>query len=151
MERKWDQAIIRSLQNSSDTSHSNFSKHFTVQQLKFTRSQADPCLYARGSEQDRLWILVYVDDIAEFSINRGTIAKFELELYQQLVGGLLYIAICTRPDISDAIRNVATHTKEPTIKHFTATRTEQRHPSLHRLNLGRRQNNQEVNHWVHLH
>jgi hypothetical protein len=46
----------------------------------------------------------------------------EKYLYQQLVGSLLYIAICTRPDIADAVRNVATQTSEPTTKHLTAAK-----------------------------
>jgi hypothetical protein len=43
-------------------------------------------------------------------------------LFQQIVGGLLYLSICTRPDIANSVRAVATHSAEPTQKHLTAAK-----------------------------
>ena len=43
-------------------------------------------------------------------------------LLQQLLGALLYLALCTRPDIASAVRAVATHVSEPTHRHLTAAK-----------------------------
>ena len=43
-------------------------------------------------------------------------------LLQQLLGALLYLALCTRPDIASAVRAVATHVSEPTKRHLNAAK-----------------------------
>ena len=43
-------------------------------------------------------------------------------IYQKIVGGLLYLAICTRPDIASAVRQVGRFASEPTIRHLTAAK-----------------------------
>jgi hypothetical protein len=58
-----------------------------------------------------------VEDENEQKLNEN-----ERYLYQQLVGALMYVAVCTRPDIADAVRMVATRTSEPTMKHLTAAK-----------------------------
>jgi len=46
----------------------------------------------------------------------------EMFLFQQLTGALLYLTLCTRPDIASAVRAVATHSAEPTTRHLTAAK-----------------------------
>ena len=168
--------------------------------MGFTRSAADPCLYFRGTGQDLLWIAVFVDDILQISPSETTIKSFRQQLaqhyqvgddtpdwllgirirhdrkrgvttlsqqqyiddllrklgmtdlkaapipdlttehlevpdpadmalnsdekflFQQLTGALLYLALCTRPDIASAVRAVATHSAEPTMRHLNAAK-----------------------------
>ena len=40
----------------------------------------------------------------------------------QLTGALLYLALCTRPDIASSVRAVATHAAEPTNRHLNAAK-----------------------------
>ena len=43
-------------------------------------------------------------------------------LYQSAVGGLLYLSLATRPDITFAVSNVAKYCTRPTNKHWTAVK-----------------------------
>jgi hypothetical protein len=43
-------------------------------------------------------------------------------LLQQITGALIYLATCTRPDISNAVRSVAACIKSPTQKHLQAAK-----------------------------
>lgn len=44
------------------------------------------------------------------------------QLYQSAVGGLLYLSVATRPDITYAVSNVAKFSSNPTSKHWTAVK-----------------------------
>ena len=43
-------------------------------------------------------------------------------LFKQIVGALLYLAVCTRPDIAEATRSVASCSAEPTKRHLIAAK-----------------------------
>jgi hypothetical protein len=43
-------------------------------------------------------------------------------VFQSFVGALLYLALCTRPDIASAVRSVAERSAEPTDRHLNAAK-----------------------------
>jgi hypothetical protein len=43
-------------------------------------------------------------------------------IFQQLVGALIYLSVCTRPDIANSVRSVAMRSAEPTNRHLTAAK-----------------------------
>jgi hypothetical protein len=42
--------------------------------------------------------------------------------YQSIIGGLMFAAICTRPDISFAVNRLARYSSNPTEAHFAAAK-----------------------------
>ncbi|GLI64580.1 hypothetical protein VaNZ11_007855 [Volvox africanus] len=46
----------------------------------------------------------------------------EATQYRSLVGGLMYLAVCTRPDIAQAVRRLARYMSKPTPAHWEAAR-----------------------------
>ena len=52
-------------------------------EMGFTRSAADPCLYHRGTGQDSIWIAVFVDDILQISPSEAMIKTFRQQLAQR--------------------------------------------------------------------
>ena len=46
----------------------------------------------------------------------------DIELYQSVVGKLLYLSTCTRPDITFAVSSVARYTAKPTVDHWKAVK-----------------------------
>ncbi len=52
----------------------------------------------------------------------GVSREVDLKLYQSVIGSLLYAAIGTRPDISQAVGTVAKYSAEPSEVHLTAAK-----------------------------
>ena len=50
----------------------------------------------------------------------GTVLNKEKFQYCELVGSLLYISICTRPDIAQSVGVLARHMAKPAMEHWTA-------------------------------
>ena len=50
------------------------------------------------------------------------LSENEKYIYQKIVGALLYLAICTRPDIASAVRQVGRFASEPTNRHLAAAK-----------------------------
>ena len=67
------------------------------------------------SRGDTFYIGVYVDDI----ILAGSVC-IDQEHYQSTVGSLMYLSICTRPDISFAVGNLARYLSKQTHQHWKA-------------------------------
>lgn len=57
------------------------------------------------------------------------------QIYQSAVGGLLYLSMGARPDITYAVNNVAKFCSKPTKQHWTAVKSIMRYPKG-TLNLG---------------
>ena len=47
---------------------------------------------------------------------------FDVQLYQQAIGSLNFLAVCTRPDISFAVGQLAQHMVSPYLSHWNAVR-----------------------------
>ncbi len=54
--------------------------------------------------------------------NDGYSESTDRGFYQQLVGSLLYAAICTRPDIAHAVAMCCRFTANPNVTHLTAAK-----------------------------
>lgn len=52
----------------------------------------------------------------------GVSGKVDKSLYQSMVGGLLYAAVATRPDIGQSVSTVSKFTSDPTTAHLTAVK-----------------------------
>ena len=52
----------------------------------------------------------------------GTPLDTTMHLFAEVVGGPLYLAVCTRPDIAQAVGVVACYFNAPTGVHWTALR-----------------------------
>ncbi len=169
----------------------------SMELLQFKQSQADPCIFSKGSEKDKLIIIaVYVDDLIIVTTNQQDMDKIKTSLsenfkmkdmgslhfclgfgieqneegiklsqklyiqklleryglqeanpvstpmdpnvkhvaedgyskpvdkvrYQSMIGSLLYAAIATRPDISQAVGALSKFNSAPTEAHLTAVK-----------------------------
>ncbi|PSC68653.1 retrotransposon Ty1-copia subclass [Micractinium conductrix] len=54
---------------------------------------------------------------------QGTPLDTQTHSYSALVGSLMYLSICTRPDIAQAVGALARHMANPTTDHWTAAKT----------------------------
>ncbi|CAI7877274.1 unnamed protein product [Closterium sp. NIES-53] len=94
----------------------------TLAALGFSPSTADPSLFLRtDTTLPPFYVLVYVDDLVFATANTGALAHVKSELqkrhtctdlepsgsYQELVGCLMYLMTCTRPDLAYPLSLVA--------------------------------------------
>lgn len=76
--------------------------------------------------------------IKDLEVDRSDDVKLDLNgkfLYQNIVGALIYVSVCTRPDIANAVRQVAMRSAEPTARHLTATPRPTTKPTTSLLDL----------------
>jgi hypothetical protein len=62
------------------------------------------------------------DHLEQSQDNEIVLSANDKFLFQQIVGALIYLSVCTRPDIANAVRAVAMRSAEPTNRHLTAAK-----------------------------
>lgn len=65
---------------------------------------------------------VYMSKLDYASMNEEEKEEMKLKPYMELVGSLLYAAICTRPDIAHAVAMCSRFMNQPAIKHWKAAK-----------------------------
>lgn len=116
----------------------NQSIDAVFRKLGYKPSSADPCLYVCNKDNTYTYILIYVDDMltklaersalenakpARIPLDPGYLQQKEEEKelrlpnntqYLSLIGGLLYVAVQTRPDIAVSVSILAQKSSCPT-------------------------------------
>eukprot|EP00833_Pecoramyces_ruminatium_P011381 jgi/Orpsp1_1/1185413/evm.model.c7180000093637.1 len=85
--------------------------------LKFTQLISEPCLYVKKNQTNKIIciIAVLVDDLIIAGIKKEIFNTINL-IKRGAVGSLLYLVICTRPDILFGVTKAARKSTEPTLE-----------------------------------
>ncbi|CAI7916307.1 unnamed protein product [Closterium sp. NIES-54] len=99
-----------------------------LEDIGFTPSSADHSLFMLGEGEQRIFMVVYVDEILNFSCEGGdaeasrqcvkgpeeeSVGEEERRRFHSLVGSLMYAAVNTRPDVAFATGQLARVVKCP--------------------------------------
>ncbi|GAQ92061.1 putative retrotransposon protein [Klebsormidium nitens] len=80
--------------------------------FEFVASMADAALFKEIVAGERVYLVVWVDDI---------LVAGRTALPNECVGSMLYLSVCTRPDIAQAVGALARFMARPTEEHWRAT------------------------------
>ncbi|KAL4028492.1 hypothetical protein IC575_011689 [Cucumis melo] len=91
---------------------------------KFKINECDKCVYVKSNENDHVIVCIYVDDMLIIGSNISiikTTKQILLQLeYSCIIGSLMYIMSCTRPDIAYAISKLSRCISNPGQDHWKA-------------------------------
>eukprot|EP00798_Chlamydomonas_sp_ICE-L_P004964 gene4964-biopygen15274 len=71
-----------------------------------------------GATDILLWLVLWVDDFFLLCFNQD--APVNILPLAAIVGSLNYLAVCTRPDIAQAVNRLARHSSKPMAEHMAA-------------------------------
>ena len=74
--------------------------------------------YIHMGKTGNIYLLVYVDDILITTKDEGEPLDTERYPYSSLIGALLYLSVCTRPDIAYAVGALSRYMAKPTAVHW---------------------------------
>ncbi len=91
--------------------------------LKMTQERlATELVHKHGRKEGRTKSVPMSTSIRLVQAEEDQLLNREEYHYSELVGSLLYLSVCTRPDISQAVGVLARHMAKPSMEHWTTTK-----------------------------
>ena len=94
------------------------SRYLQINQQRMTTQLVEKY----GLKEGKIKTVPMSPDIKLVQATEDNLLDKELFQYSELVGSLLYLAVCTRPDITFAVGVLARHMSKPTLEHWTAAK-----------------------------
>ena len=94
------------------------SRYLQINQQRITTQLVEKY----GLQEGKIKTVPMSPDIKLVQATEDNLLDKELFKYSELVGSLLYLAVCTRPDITFAVGVLARHMSKPTLEHWTAAK-----------------------------
>ncbi|RVW83861.1 Retrovirus-related Pol polyprotein from transposon TNT 1-94 [Vitis vinifera] len=106
--------------------------HDVISSFGFVENIMDQCIYQKVSGSKICFLVLYVDDILLATNNKGLLhecPKNDLEReqmknipYASAVGSLMYVQVCTRPDIAFTVGMLGRYQSNPGMDHWKAAK-----------------------------
>ena len=112
--------------------------HTYLVENNFVQNQSDTCVYTMSNDNETIYILVWVDDLIiaasnEEALSRTTPSEHKFDCstdndstdqrkYREAVGSLIYLMVCTRPDICWVVTKLSQYLSKPLTNHWTAVK-----------------------------
>ncbi|UYV85057.1 K02A2.6-like, partial [Cordylochernes scorpioides] len=100
---------------------------YFLKQFQLTQSQADPCVFYQTKTDAKIFLALYVDDGTPVDPNMKLTRENINDThdmhnvpYAEAIGCLMFLAVCTRPDIAFAVNNLSRFMAAPVLPHWNA-------------------------------